>query len=251
MDSKRLLVLDAKNLEHLWPDCHSLVVKPKAKAVLRFPFRRLEAIYMIGDHDRGLAGLLRASKAQIPTFFISARGDLKAYLCAPSNAAAELRGLLEWLRLHPCGDALLSEWLDNTWRHEMSLCGSRPDVGESPEVVESALEKEWEKLIGHEQWQLLLRHLNSWQRSRTLQVFLKLGLKPERMVSQWLLEKLRPCLASVVLLHLYLDPPDRLGEDVQFRYQWLAGLDSWMKERLTVWFTGLEMAIDEWRNPHG
>jgi hypothetical protein len=142
-DSKRLLVLETKGLDHLWPDGNSLVVCAKDKAPLRFPFRRLEAIYFIGSHDRGLAGLLSAAKADIPTFFMNGKGELKAYLISPVKESSHLRGQVEWLRLHPCGESMLTEWLDNTWRHEMSLLGSRPDTGEDPEEVETSLEREW------------------------------------------------------------------------------------------------------------
>jgi hypothetical protein len=105
-------------------------------------------------------------------------------------------------------------------------------------------------VLGHEQWKLLARHLSSWQRSRTLQVFNRLKLRPESLTSIWLMEKLRPCIGSLVLLHLYVNPPvkERSGAGL---YHWLSDLDGWIKERLLVWFTRLEMSIDEWSQQHG
>ncbi len=247
MTNRRILVLETRKLARLWQEGQSLVVRPKEKTPLRFPFLRVDAIYVIGPISRGLDALLGAAEAGIPSYFFGGRGKLKASLMQPGRNDGTMRQQLEFLHTSPGGPESLVTWIREYWRHELSLLGVpvRPDT--EPDAIEQQLWPQWLQELPARKVAVYRQHIAGWQYARVSTTLRGVGLNPETRLGQWVAETLADPLTVMVMA--WLGQQKAFGEPSTERfYQDLAVMDEWLKARLAVWFLRLELALDEWRD---
>ena len=251
VDQKRLLVLEGDQLEGLWPDGPGLKVKQKEKSAVRFPFRRLEAIYLVGEFDSGLYGFLSALSEGVPTFFMNRKGKVKGMLLPPNGQNALFRQQLEWLKTWPCGEELIAEWRDNQWRHDMSLEGCSLPVGTSPVELERVLRRDWQTMLGKDRFLEIEQQLEAWEYTHLIRVMHQVGLKPDGSIAPWLRTQLSDALHCLVLQHLYqlTLPTQRTSGKTWFA--WLGVLDGWISRRVYTWMASLELMLTEWVEDYG
>jgi hypothetical protein len=246
-EARRVLVLEARKVNRLWREGGSLVVGAQSRSPLRFPFRRLEAIYVVGNLGRGLDALVGAASEGIPVYFFGGRGAIKATLMNPARNDGPLRQQLEWLRMLGNGDCMLQQWLDDNWRHELSQLGVRLEPDTKPDDIEEGLWPTWlsrmpARRVGHYR-----QHLDSWQYARVSRMLRQIHINPETLLGQWVMKPILPRIRVMVMVRLRQEAELPNPETSSF-YWALSGIDLWLRDRLSVWLIRLELALDEWRD---